>query len=201
LKFFLFAEPDGPDGCFLPPIASIAQVKGFKPLGLVELLANKPLVTTGVVRNIVPGWTLGVVMPSNMIFVEVDEVLRNRDGIAIPGQRLVFLRRSGAEVVINGRRYCSPKTDPFDLSVGSRVLLYGLDHRSDVDRVRGRVFEIRDEKIYASPDSEMQEGEEPIPLWQLRQRMEELEAGTARLATHPARPLAKPSEIGLCLAP
>ncbi len=171
-KFFLFAEPDGPDGCFLPHIAGRVAVKGWKPLGLSELLARKPLATTGVVRKIVPGWLTGIAMAGNLVFVEVDEPLRDTDQVTTAGQPLLFIQTSGAELVISGKRICSPKNSDYQVRVGSQVLLFGVADGRNVGGIIGRVFEIRDSVVYPTPQIELRKEAGPIPLWELRRQME-----------------------------
>jgi hypothetical protein len=173
LKFFLLSEPDGPDGCFLLPIAGRAQAKGFQPVGLKEFLARKPLASIGVVRKIVPGWATGIDMPANLVFVEVQEPLRDVHGIAVSGQFLVFIQVSGAELTISGRRYCSPQLEPFETKVGSQVVLYGVGWGREPDTVIGGVFEIRDEMVYPGSDSELRQQEVPVPVWQVREHVED----------------------------
>ncbi len=173
LKFFLFAEPDGADGCFTPPIAEHLGLRDAS-LDLRELLATEQVVTTGIVRKVVPGWLTGVDMAANLFFVEVDEPMHNVENLAIPGQTLVLIQRSGAELVISGKRICSPKTEEFLPTAGSRVLLFGTSHETDADRLRGRIFEIRDGRVYPNQHYEALKASElaPIPLWELRQRLE-----------------------------
>jgi len=174
-KFFLFVEPDGPDGCFTPPMAA-RRPPAATDLSIAEFVARMPLATTGVVRKVVPGWLTGVAMAGNLVFVEVDELLRDIDTVASAGQPLVFLQQAGAELVISGKRICSPKSDRFQAKIGSEVLLFGFGDDSDPDWIRGQIYEIRDATVYPYRKSEVLKASalDPIPLWKLRQQMETL---------------------------
>ena len=173
-RFFLFAEPDGPDGCFLPPISIRAPGPEEGSLSVPELLTQEAaLATTATVRKIVPGWLTGVNRPAKMVFVEVNEPLRDLDSVAVPGQTLVFIQRSGAELIISGKRLCSPKSGEFEPVVDDQILLYGIGDEFESDRVAGRVFKIRRGSVYPNPQQKLLKESElvPIPLWELREKL------------------------------
>ncbi len=175
-KFFLFAEPRDSEDCFkLPIIEPIVRKEDLK-LSTLELLAKERLVTTGVVRKIIPGWEIGFAMPAKMIFVEVVEVFRDASQVAIPGELLVFVQISGGELVISGKQLCSEKTGDFEATVGDEVLLLGSRNSSDADYIGGQVFRIHDSVIYPNPDygfSHLKEAD-PIPFWKLQEEIQKL---------------------------
>ncbi len=175
-KYFLFAEPRGSRDCFKLPIIELIVRKEDLKLSTLALLAKERLVTTGVVRKIIPGWEIGFEMPAKMIFVEVVEVLRDLSQVAIPGELLVFIQISGGELVISGKRLCSEHTGDFEATVGDEVLLLGSRNSSDADYIGGQVFWIQDSLISPNPDygfSHRKEAE-PIPFWKLQEEIQKL---------------------------
>ena len=173
-KYFLFYEPDTPDGCLRDPIAIRAPGPKDKSLSLVELLAVDPLITTGRVVKLVPGWLTGAAMPANLVYFEVDKTIKDLEKVAAPGRTLVFVQTSGAELTISGKRLCSVKTGSFDASVRDEVLLYGVPNDAVEDHILGRVFEIRNGLVYPNPQQKLlkESALEPIPLWELREKLE-----------------------------
>ena len=175
-KSLFFDEPLDSTDCFQLPIIDFLRHKEDLKLSTLELLAKQRIVTTGVVRKIVPGWLTGIDMPGKMIFVEVVEVLRDKAQVAVPGEQLVFTQISGSELVIGGKRLCSVKTGDFEAAVGDKVLLLGSWHLSGADYVGGEVFRIQDSLIYPNPNYGYghQKNSGPIPFWKLREEIETL---------------------------
>jgi len=172
-KFFLFAEPDGLDGCFIRPRAFRTADPNEKNLSVIELLTINPLVTIGTVLKVVPGWLTGAARPANLVFFEENETLRDLHQVATPGGTLVFIQASGAELVISGKRLCSPKTGVFEVSVKNEILLYGLLNDVVKDHILGRFFEIRDGLVCPHAHQKLLKESEldPIPLWELREKL------------------------------
>ena len=172
-KRILFYKPTTTDGCLPSPIVVHMGAKEGS-LSAIALLGNERLVSSGTVRKVIPGWLTSVSMPVNLVFFEVGEIFRDLDYVSSTGETLIFIQQSGAELIIDGKRICSPKTGVFQLSKGDTVLLFGFAAGPDTDKVIGGGFEIRDSAVYPDPGSRFLKNSdtEPIPLSELRKRLE-----------------------------
>ncbi len=180
LRAFLAFQLETPEGCIPGPFGFVPLPYPPERLSLSQMLRRRRLVVTGIVRNIVPGWSPGIGTPVTLIQFEVGEVLRDTDGIATPGQLFVYLKEPGDEPGFGGRQMCPRRTDEVQPRKGSHFLAFGFGGREggDDDRISVTLFEIRDSFLFANPLHMSLKASEsgPIPLWVLPEQMEHLGA-------------------------
>lgn len=149
----------------------VSRSRGW-PDPLLTRIQSQDATIVGSVVAVVPGWAWGWAWgPAEMVYIRVDEVLRDRKGRLKAGM-VVHKSRPAGEVVVGGQAFCSER-DPWEIEIqaGDSVLMGGeLDDGGAYDVDIDFMLLVRDGLIQPRPASPVSD-RLPVPLAELREQV------------------------------
>ncbi len=157
------------DGCFKPPVGdTFTEQPQPGSLTFKDLVLRSDLSVTGVVRRAVPGWYTGLSVVATLVFLEVDQVLRDTTGKAVPGQEISFLQLNGG-LQIEEVRVCTVIPGQLVVRKGDRIVLNAVDDSEHSRFVWAKQwFLLHDGKVLPNPDCKLLSNREAISLTALK---------------------------------